>query len=102
MSLIEKKLNSKQQLFADFNIELRNAEEAALKAGYSTTYARGQSYMWLANVGIKMYIEKRMEELKSERVADQQEQTLRGMGEGYQEIDDIDVSTRDELKPRNC
>ena len=68
-----KKLNPKQQAFADFYIEFGNAEEAALKAGYSKAYARGKSYTLLANVGIKAHIAERMEELKSERVADQQE-----------------------------
>lgn len=69
----KRKLTIKQQAFADFYVELGNAEQAALKAGYSKNYARGQSYKLLANVGIKAYIEKRMEELKTERVADQQE-----------------------------
>ena len=68
-----KKLNPKQQAFADYYIELGSAEQAALQAGYSKAYARGKSYTLLANVGIKSYIEKRMEELQSERVADQQE-----------------------------
>ncbi|PIC81688.1 terminase small subunit [Sporosarcina sp. P18a] len=108
-----KKLNPKQQAFADYYIELGNAEEAALKAGYSKAYARGKSYALLANVGISSYIKKRMEELKSERVADQQEileyltsilrgeqteETLRGIGEGAQTIDDIDVSAKDRIK----
>ena len=73
MPLIERKLNPKQQAFADYYIELGNAEEAALKAGYSKAYARGKAYTLLANVGIKSYIDERMEELKSERIADQQE-----------------------------
>lgn len=73
MPLIERKLNPKQQAFADYYIEFGNAEEAALKAGYSKAYARGKAYTLLANVGIKAYIDIRMEELKSERVADQQE-----------------------------
>jgi len=113
MPLNVKKLNPKQQAFADFYVELGNAEQAALQAGYSKAYARGKSYTLLANVGIKMYIEKRMEELKSERVADQQEimeflssivrgekkeETLRGIGEGAQTIDDIDVSAKDRIK----
>jgi phage terminase small subunit len=67
------KLTPKQISFADYYIELGNAEQAALKAGYSKAYARGKAYTLLANVGIKSYIDKRMEEIKSERVADQQE-----------------------------
>lgn len=113
MPLKVRKLNPKQQAFADFYIELGNAEQAALQAGYSKTYARGSSHKLIANVGIKTYIENRMEELKTERVADQQEimeflssivrgeqkeETLRGVGEGAQTIDDIDVSAKDRLK----
>lgn len=67
------KLTPKQISFADYYIELGNAEQAALKAGYSKAYARGKAYTLLANVGIKEYIDKRMEEIKSKRVADQQE-----------------------------
>ena len=33
------KLTKKQQDFADYYIELGNAEEAAIKAGYSKNYA---------------------------------------------------------------
>lgn len=104
-----KKLNPKQQAFADHYIELGNAEEAALKAGYSKAYARGKSYTLLANVGIKAYIEKRMAELKSERVADQQEvmefltAVMRGEveepiaildGEGYQKVVNVKPSAQ--------
>ena len=67
------KLNPKQMAFADYYIELGNAEQAAIKAGYSKGYARGNAHKLVANSGIKEYIEKRMEEIKSERVADQQE-----------------------------
>lgn len=73
MPLIERKLNPKQQAFADFYIELGNIEQAALKAGYSKSYARGNAHKLFANVSIKTYIDERMEELKSERIADQQE-----------------------------
>ena len=108
-----RKLNPKQQAFADFYIELGNASEAAMSAGYSKAYARTHVYKLLENASIKTYIEKRMEKLKSERVADQQEvmeyltsilrgeqteETLRGIGEGAQTIDDIDVSAKDRIK----
>lgn len=113
MPLNVRKLTPKQQAFADYYIEFGNAEQAALQAGYSKSYARGSSHKLIANVGIKTYIENRMEELKSERVADQQEileyltsivrgeqteETLRGVGEGAQTIDDIDVSAKDRIK----
>lgn len=53
MSLVEKRLNPKQQTFADHYIEIGNEEEAALKAGYSKNYANAQSYKLLENVGVK-------------------------------------------------
>lgn len=113
MPLIEKRLNPKQQAFADCYIELGNIEQAALKAGYSKAYARGNAHKLVANVSVKNYIEIRMEELQSKRVAsqqevleyltsvmrgEQQEETLRGIGEGAQTISDIDVSAKDRIK----
>ena len=113
MPLIEKRLNPKQQAFADCYIELGNIEQAALKAGYSKAYARGNAHKLVANVSIKNYIENCMEELQSKRVAsqqevleyltsimrgEQQEEVLRGIGEGAQTIDDIDVSAKDRIK----
>ncbi|WP_229677371.1 terminase small subunit [Psychrobacillus lasiicapitis] len=106
----------KQQAFADNYIELGNATEAYLKAYPNVkkeATARANGSRLLTNANVSAYIESRMEELKSERVADQQEileyltsimrgeqqeQTLRGMGEGYQSIDDIDVSAKDRIK----
>ena len=67
------KLNPKQKAFADYYIELGNAEQAALKAGYSKGYARAQSYKLLANVGIKTYIEEQLEKMESERIASAEE-----------------------------
>jgi phage terminase small subunit len=67
------KLTKKQQDFADYYIELGNAEEAAIKAGYSKNYARASAYKLLANVGIKKYIDERMEQLASERIMSAQE-----------------------------
>ncbi|WP_419962089.1 terminase small subunit [Psychrobacillus sp. BM2] len=111
--MIEKRLNPKQQAFADSYIELGNIEQAALKAGYSKAYARGNAHKLVANVSVKNYIEIRMEELQSKRVAsqqevleyltsvmrgEQQEETLRGIGEGAQTISDIDVSAKDRIK----
>ncbi|MCT0449391.1 terminase small subunit [Lactococcus lactis] len=67
------KLTKKQQDFADYYIELGSAEEAAIKAGYSKNYARASAYKLLANVGIKKYIDERMEQLASERIMSAQE-----------------------------
>jgi len=76
MPLIEQKLTVKQQAFAAFYIELGNATEAYLKAYPNVkkeATARAAGSRMLTNVSVKSYIDNRMEELKSERVADQQE-----------------------------
>lgn len=106
MPLIEQKLTVKQQGFADYYIELGNATEAYLKAYPNVkkeATARAAGSRMLTNVSVKSYIDNRMDELKSERVADQQEilelltaiargettsATLRGIGEGAQTIDE--------------
>jgi len=66
-------LTPKQQAFADFYIELGNATEAYIKAGYNEKGSRANSARLIANDSVKAYIDERMDELKSERVADQQE-----------------------------
>jgi len=117
MPLIESKLTVKQQAFADFYIELGNATEAYLKAYPNVkkeATARAAGSRMLTNVSVKAYIENRMEELKTERVADQQEilelltaiargettsATLRGIGEGAQTIDeDMPPTTAERIK----
>ncbi|MEN2765821.1 terminase small subunit [Ornithinibacillus xuwenensis] len=69
----KKKLTLKQQKFADEYIITGNIEKAAIKAGYSKSYARGNAHKLVANVSIKEYINERLEEIKTEKVADQQE-----------------------------
>ncbi len=84
----KKKLSLKQQKFADEYIITGNIEQAAIKAGYSKSYARGNAHKLVANVSIKAYIDQRLEEIKSEKVADQQEimeyltSVLRGEAQG--------------------
>lgn len=107
------KLTLKQQRFADEYIRTGNAYQSAINAGYSETYAKGNVVKLLENVSIKSYIDKRLEELKKESIAEQDEilqyltsimrgemteQTLVGQGEGYQEIDNIDVGAKDRIK----
>ncbi|WP_144789973.1 terminase small subunit [Lysinibacillus fusiformis] len=117
MPLIEHKLTVKQQAFADFYIELGNATNAYLKAYPNVkkeATARAAGSRMLTNVSVRTYIDSRMEELKSERVADQQEilelltaiakgettsATLRGIGEGAQTIDeDMPPTTTERIK----
>jgi phage terminase small subunit len=107
------KLTLKQRKFADEYIIAGNATDAALKAGYSkkTAYSIGNEN--LKKPEIKKYIDARLEEIQSQKVADQREilefltsivrgeqteETLRGVGEGAQTIDDIDVSAKDRIK----
>ncbi|OLS39123.1 terminase small subunit [Bacillus sp. MRMR6] len=107
------KLTLKQQRFADEYIITGNIYQSAIKAGYSKAYAKGNASKLMENVSIKTYIDKRLEEIKSEKVADQQEimeyltsilrgeqqeEILRGIGEGAQTIDDIAVSAKDRIK----
>lgn len=111
--MIMSKLTLKQKNFADEYILSGNATKAAIIAGYSKKYANTNASKLLQNTTIKTYIEERLKEIDSEKIADQaevlqylssimrgeqKEQTLRGLGEGYQEIDDIDVSAKDRIK----
>ncbi len=107
------KLTVKQQRFADEYIRTGNAYQSAINAGYSETYAKGNVVKLLENVSVKSYIDKRLEELKKESIAEQdeilqyltsvmrgetKEQTLVGQGMGYQEIDSMDVGAKDRIK----
>lgn len=115
--LIERKLTLKQQAFADFYIELGNATEAYLKAYPNVkkeATARANGSRLLTNANVSAYIDERMEQLKSERVADQQEilelltsvlrgeataATLKGVGMGEQEVEtDMPPSMQERIK----
>lgn len=110
---LAKKLTLKQQKFADEYIISGNATEAAKKAGYSEKTARFIGHENLTKPNIKDYIDERLEQLKKESIAEQDEvlqyltsimrgeyteETLRGIGEGEQVIDDIAVSAKDRIK----
>lgn len=107
------KLTLKQKRFADEYIISGNATEAAIKAGYSSKYANTNASKLLQNTTIKSFIDDRLAELESKTIAtqeevlsyltsvmrgEQREQTLRGEGEGYQSIIDIDVGAKDRIK----
>ena len=107
------KLTLKQQRFADEYIISGNAEEAAVIAGYSKKYARGNAYKLVAKSGVKSYIEERLKELDDKAIAKQEEvlkyltsvmrgeqteQVLYGMGEGMQGKTLIEVGAKDRLK----
>lgn len=107
----KKKLTEKQRRFADEYIITGTAYSAAIKAGYSEKYAKTDSHKLLENTRIKNYIDERLEKLKTEKVADQQEimefltSVIRGEvvepvailnGEGYQKVVELipSVQTR--------
>lgn len=66
---MDKKLTPKQQSFADYYIQLGNAEQAAIKAGYSKKYARGNAHKLVANSCISTYIEERLSKIEDARIA---------------------------------
>lgn len=94
-------LTPKQQAFADYYLELGNATEAAKKAGYSeqTAYSIGNEN--LKKPEISAYIDQRLEEINSKRIATIDEvmsfytKVMRG-----EEKDQfgLDVSVADRLK----
>lgn len=66
---MDKKLTPKQKAFADYYIELGNATEAAIRAGYNKKTARQIGSMNLTKVDIKQYIEERLEKIEDARIA---------------------------------
>ena len=106
-------MNAKQKRFCDEYLVDCNATQAAIRAGYSARTANEQAARLLANVSIKAYIDEKMEQLHNERTADAQEvleyltavmrgqqteQTLISIGDGVQNIGNIEVGARDRLK----
>ncbi|MGU5502551.1 terminase small subunit [Streptococcus anginosus] len=107
------KLTLKQQRFADEYIISANATDAAIKAGYAKRSAGQIGEQNLKKLEIKKYIDERLAQLASEKIATQeevltyltsvmrgetQEQTLISIGELGQEITDIDVGAKDRIK----
>jgi phage terminase small subunit len=62
-------LTPKQQAFADYYLELGNATEASIKAGYSKENAGNNADKLLKNTKIKAYIDERLKEINSNRIA---------------------------------
>lgn len=63
------KLTEKQKAFADYYIESLNATESAIKAGYSEKTASEMGYENLNKPHIKNYIDERLGEASSSRIA---------------------------------
>lgn len=110
------KLTLKQQRFADEYIISGNATEAYKKAGYSVAsdnIASVEGQKLLRNPKVKTYLDKKLSELSSNKIAEQQEvlefltsimrgeeteQILRNVGDFTQEITDIKISAKDRIK----
>ena len=106
-------MNAKQRKFCDEYLIDCNAKQAAIRAGYSekTAYSIGQRL--LKNVEVKAYLDEQLELLHNQKTADVQEvleyltavmrgehreQILQLVGDGVQEITDIDVGAKERLK----
>lgn len=107
------KMTEKQRRFADEYIRLGSITQAAVNAGYSTKSAYAVGKETLEKPIVKSYITKRLDDLKKESIAEQDEvlqyltsvmrgeqteQTLRGAGDGLQVIDDIAVDAAKRIK----
>ena len=67
------KLTLKQKAFADYYIQTGNATESAIKAGYIKKTAGVIGDENLKKPYIKKYIEERLEQISSDRIADAKE-----------------------------
>ena len=108
-----KSLTLKQKQFADEYIRTGNAYQSAINVGYSEKYAKARSHKMLENVGINQYIDDNLEIIQKESIAEADEimryltRVLRGeekeeilvyVGDGMQEIQTIQPSTKDRIK----
>ena len=55
--------------FADFYLETGNIYQSAIKAGYSENYAKTNASKLLEKDSVKTYIEEKLEEIQSQRIA---------------------------------
>ncbi|MGS5516890.1 terminase small subunit [Clostridioides difficile] len=67
------KLTEKQKRFCDYYIETGNATEAAIRAGYSEKTAKVIGAENLTKPYLKNYIDEKLKEFESNRIADAKE-----------------------------
>lgn len=67
------KLTAKQQLFADEYIKSGNATQSAIKAGYNVKSAKVIGAQNLSKLNVKAYIDAKMDEIESHKIADAKE-----------------------------
>lgn len=83
------KLNNRQQLFVQEYMVDRNAEQAAIRAGYSPAYARGNAHKLVANSGIAAEIQARCA-VVSEKLEITQERVLQELAAvGFARLSDF-------------
>lgn len=70
---MERKLTAKQRLFCDEYIKSGNAKDAAIKAGYSPRTAKSIGQENLTKPDLKSYIDAKMAEIESHKIADAKE-----------------------------
>ena len=93
-------MTEKQKRFADEYLIDLNATQAAIRAGYSKKTAYSQGERLLKNVEVEKYIQERMKQLASEKVATAEEviqyltSVLRGEAKGEEiVVDDAGMGT---------
>ena len=92
------KLTAKQRLFADEYIKSGNATQSAIKAGYTEKSARFVGAENLTKPNIKAYIDAKMAEIESHKIADAKEvlqfytRVLR-----EEETEEVALSTSDDV-----
>lgn len=63
------KITPRQKKFADYYLQTANLYQSAKKAGYSDSYSKARSHELLENIGIKQYLESRMDKMDKKRIA---------------------------------
>ena len=108
------KLTEKQRRFSDEYIISGNATQAAISAGYSKRTAKSVGSENLTKPDIRQYIDERLEQLQSEKIANQEEvleylskvmrgeekdQTVVFQGSEYgSTIEDVQVANKDRIR----
>lgn len=106
-------MNAKQKRFCDEYLIDCNATQAAIRAGYSKKTAKQTGQRLLTFVDLKQYINEQLEQMHNKTIADAEEvmkyltsvmrgehteQTLKLVGDGVQDIAEIDVAAKERLK----
>lgn len=81
-------LTDKQRLFCNYYMQSFNATQAAVKAGYSESYAQGRVYDMLGNVRVKAYLNQLKEQQKSEFLLSQERILNRHSQIAFSDIND--------------